>query len=254
MVEWLQQYGNARIQLNVDDAFSLKDSAFDFLYPWVDTKQHVLFTQTSLHRTDDRTQTNIGMGYRYFTPDNSMLGANLFYDYDLSRHHARMGAGVEYWRDYLHAGANAYLRLSKWKDSHDLGDYQERPADGWDIYTKGWLPSYPQLGASLKYEKYYGKNVGLFGSDHLQENPYAFTGGVSYTPVPLVTLSAEHKQGQSNTHDSRFGIEINYRPGIPLAKQLDGDNVAVMREVQHGRYDFVERNNNIVLEYRKNRF
>jgi adhesin/invasin len=24
-----------------------------------------------------------------------------------------------------------------------------------------------------------------------------------------------------------------------------------MREVQHGRYDFVERNNNIVLEYRK---
>ncbi|MEG1124407.1 MAG: inverse autotransporter beta domain-containing protein [Citrobacter sp.] len=251
VVEWLQQYGNARIQLNVDDAFSLKDSAFDFLYPWVDTKQHVLFTQTSLHRTDDRTQTNIGMGYRYFTPDNSMLGANLFYDYDLSRHHARMGAGVEYWRDYLHAGANAYLRLSKWKDSHDLGDYQERPADGWDIYTKGWLPSYPQLGASLKYEKYYGKNVGLFGSDHLQENPYAFTGGISYTPVPLVTLSAEHKQGQSNTHDSRFGIEINYRPGIPLAKQLDGDNVAVMREVQHGRYDFVERNNNIVLEYRK---
>ncbi|MDU5712608.1 MAG: inverse autotransporter beta domain-containing protein [Citrobacter freundii] len=251
VVEWLQKYGNARIQLNVDDAFSLKDSSFDFLYPWIDTKQHVLFSQTSLHRTDDRTQTNIGMGYRYFTADNSMLGANLFYDYDLSRHHARMGAGVEYWRDYLHAGANAYLRLSKWKDSHDLDDYQERPADGWDIYTQGWLPSYPQLGASLKYEKYYGKNVGLFGSDHLQENPYAFTGGISYTPVPLVTLSAEHKQGQSNTHDSRFGVEINYRPGIPLAKQLDSDNVALMREVQHGRYDFVERNNNIVLEYRK---
>lgn len=69
VVEWLQKYGNARIQLNVDDAFSLKDSAFDFLYPWIDTKQHVLFSQTSLHRTDDRTQTNIGMGYRYFTAD-----------------------------------------------------------------------------------------------------------------------------------------------------------------------------------------
>ena len=25
VVEWLQKYGNARIQLNVDDAFSLKD-------------------------------------------------------------------------------------------------------------------------------------------------------------------------------------------------------------------------------------
>ena len=84
VVEWLQKYGNARIQLNVDDAFSLKDSSFDFLYPWIDTKQHVLFSQTSLHRTDDRTQTNIGMGYRYFTADNSMLGANLFYDYDFT--------------------------------------------------------------------------------------------------------------------------------------------------------------------------
>ncbi|NPT84008.1 hypothetical protein HPE45_01610 [Escherichia coli] len=26
-------------------------------------------------------------------------------------------------------------------------------------------------------KKYYGKNVGLFGSDNLQENPYAVTGG-----------------------------------------------------------------------------
>lgn len=149
-------------------------------------------------------------------------------------------------------GANAYLRLSKWKDSHDLDDYQERPADGWDIYTQGWLPSYPQLGASLKYEKYYGKNVGhSLAAIIFRKIRTPLLAGSAIRRCPLVTLSAEHKQGQSNTHDSRFGIEINYRPGIPLAKQLDSDNVALMREVQHGRYDFVERNNNIVLEYRK---
>lgn len=64
-------------------------------------------------------------------------------------------------------------------------------------------------------------------------------------------FSAQHRQGQSNTHDTRFGVEINYRPGVPLSKQLDSDNVAAMREVQNRRYDFVERNNNIVLEYKK---
>ncbi len=251
VVDWLQQYGNARIKLNVDDSFSLKDSSFDFLYPWLDTQDYVLFSQTSLHRTDDRNQTNIGLGIRHFTPDNAMLGANVFYDYDLSRSHSRAGFGIEYWRDYFRLGVNTYFGLSDWKNSRDIDDYLERPANGWDFSAEGWLPAYPQLGASIQFEKYYGKNVGLFGSDNLQENPYAVTGGISYTPVPLIKFSAQHKQGQSNTHDTTFGVEFNYRPGVSLAEQLSSDNVAVMREVQNRRYDFVERNNNIVLEYKK---
>ncbi len=251
VVDWLQQYGNARIKLNVDDSFSLKDSSFDFLYPWLDTQDYVLFSQTSLHRTDDRNQTNIGLGIRHFTPDNAMLGANVFYDYDLSRSHSRAGFGVEYWRDYFRLGVNTYFGLSDWKNSRDIDDYLERPANGWDFSAEGWLPAYPQLGASIQFEKYYGKNVGLFGSDNLQENPYAVTGGITYTPVPLIKFSAQHKQGQSNTHDTTFGVEFNYRPGVSLAEQLSSDNVAVMREVQNRRYDFVERNNNIVLEYKK---
>ena len=140
---------------------------------------------------------------------------------------------------------------SDWKNSRDIDDYLERPANGWDFSAEGWLPAYPQLGASIQFEKYYGKNVGLFGSDNLQENPYAVTGGISYTPVPLIKFSAQHKQGQSNVHDTTFGVEFNYRPGVSLAEQLSSDNVAVMREVQNRRYDFVERNNNIVLEYKK---
>ncbi len=247
----MQQYGNARIKLNVDDSFSLKDSSFDFLYPWLDTQDYVLFSQTSLHRTDDRNQTNIGLGIRHFTPDNAMLGANVFYDYDLSRSHSRAGFGVEYWRDYFRLGVNTYFGLSDWKNSRDIDNYLERPANGWDFSAEGWLPAYPQLGASIQFEKYYGKNVGLFGSDNLQENPYAVTGGISYTPVPLIKFSAQHKQGQSNVHDTTFGVEFNYRPGVSLAEQLSSDNVAVMREVQNRRYDFVERNNNIVLEYKK---
>lgn len=41
-----------------------------------------------------------------------MLGGNLFGDYDLSRDHARLGAGGEYWRDFLKLSANGYLRLT----------------------------------------------------------------------------------------------------------------------------------------------
>lgn len=160
------------------------------------------------------------------------------------------GVGAEYWRDYLKLSANGYIRASGWKKSPDIEDYQERPANGWDIRAEGYLPAWPQLGASLMYEQYYGDEVGLFGKDKRQKDPHAISAEVTYTPVPLLTLSAGHKQGKSGENDTRFGLEVNYRIGEPLAKQLDTDSIRERRVLAGSRYDLVERNNNIVLEYR----
>ncbi len=126
-----------------------------------------------------------------------MTGVNLFFDHDLTRYHSRLGLGGEYWRDYLKLGANGYLRLTGWRDAPELdNDYEARPANGWDVRAEGYLPAYPQLGAKLMYEQYYGDEVALFGRDHRQKDPHAFTAGLSYTPVPLVSLSAEQRQGK----------------------------------------------------------
>ncbi|WP_186367496.1 inverse autotransporter beta domain-containing protein [Yersinia aldovae] len=247
---WLSRFGTARVQLDVSKNFSLKNSQFDLLVPLYEQKDSLVFTQSSLHRTDDRTQSNLGMGYRWFT-DTWMLGGNTFLDYDLSRDHARMGMGVEYWRDFLKLGVNGYQRLSNWKNSPDVTDYEERPANGWDIRAETWLPALPQLGGKLTYEQYYGQEVGLFGKDHRQRDPHAITAGITYTPVPLITLSAEQRQGKSSENDTRFGVEINYQLGMPWQQQLNPDAVAAMRSLAGSRYDLVERNNNIVLEYRK---
>ncbi|WP_277973472.1 inverse autotransporter beta domain-containing protein, partial [Pantoea agglomerans] len=207
--QWLSHFGTARVQLDADKNFSLKNSQFDLLMPLYDQGDNLAFTQGSLHRTDSRTQANLGAGWRHFTP-TYMLGGNLFGDYDLSRDHARMGAGLEYWRDFLKLGANGYMHLTGWKDSPDLADYQERPANGWDIRAQAWVPSLPQLGGKLTYEQYYGKEVALFGVDNRQKNPHAITAGINYTPVPLVTLGAEQRQGQSGKSDSRFSVDMSY--------------------------------------------
>jgi len=248
--QWLSRFGTARVQLDADKHFSLKNSQFDLLMPLYDHGDEMVFTQGSLHRTDSRTQANLGAGWRHFTP-TWMLGGNLFGDYDLSRDHARMGAGLEYWRDFLKLGANGYMRLTGWKDSPDLDNYQERPANGWDIRAQAWVPSLPQLGGKLNYEQYYGKEVALFGVDNRQKNPHAITAGINYTPVPLVTLGAEQRQGQSGKSDSRLTLEMNYQLGVPWRSQVDPTAVAAMRSLAGSRYDLVERNNNIVLEYRK---
>ncbi|MDM4855606.1 inverse autotransporter beta domain-containing protein [Escherichia coli] len=249
--EWLGKYGTARVKLNVDKDFSLKDSSLEMLYPIYDTPTNMLFTQGAIHRTDDRTQSNIGFGWRHFSGNDWMAGVNTFIDHDLSRSHTRIGVGAEYWRYYLKLSANGYIRASGWKKSPDIEDYQERPANGWDIRAEGYLPAWPQLGASLMYEQYYGDEVGLFGKDKRQKDPHAISAEVTYTPVPLLTLSAGHKQGKSGENDTRFGLEVNYRIGEPLAKQLDTDSIRERRVLAGSRYDLVERNNNIVLEYRK---
>ncbi|PKA29255.1 invasin [Cedecea lapagei] len=248
--QWLSHFGTARVQLDADEHFSLKNSQLDLLIPLYDQGDNLVFTQGSLHRTDSRTQANLGAGMRHFTP-TWMLGGNLFGDYDLSRDHARMGVGAEYWRDFLKLGVNGYMRLTGWKDSPDLADYQERPADGWDVRMQAWLPSLPQLGGKLTYEQYYGKEVALFGVDNRQKNPRAITAGINYTPVPLITIGAEQRQGQSDASDTRLTLDMNYQLGVSWRSQVDPNTVATLRSLIGSRYDLVERNNNIVLEYRK---
>ncbi|MEH4015353.1 inverse autotransporter beta domain-containing protein [Escherichia fergusonii] len=249
--EWLSQWGTARVTLGIDEHFSLKGSGLDLLLPWYDDGNTLVFSQHSFHRTDDRNQLNTGLGWRHFTP-GYMTGVNLFYDHDLTRYHSRLGLGAEYWRDYLKLGVNGYLRLSNWRSAPELDhDYEARPANGWDLRAEGYLPACPQLGAKLMYEQYYGDEVALFGRDERQRNPYAVTAGLSYTPVPMVSFSAEQKQGKGGENDTRFGVDLTYMPGVSLSAQLDPDAVATRSSLAGSRQDLVERNNNIILEYRK---
>ena len=160
--------------------------------------------------------------------------------------------GVEYWRNYLKLSGNGYLRLSNWRSAPELdNDYEARPANGWDLRAEGWLPAWPQLGGKLVYEQYYGDEVALFGKDERQNDPHAITAGLSYTPVPLISFSAEQRQGKQGENDTRIGMELTLQPGHSLQKQLDPAEVAARRSLVGSRYDLVDRNNNIVLEYRK---
>ncbi len=251
MTDWLSRFGTARITLGVDEDFSLKNSQFDFLHPWYETPDNLFFSQHTLHRTDERTLINNGLGWRHFTP-TWMSGINFFFDHDLSRYHSRAGIGAEYWRDYLKLSSNGYLRLTNWRSAPELdNDYEARPANGWDVRAEGWLPAWPHLGGKLVYEQYYGDEVALFDKDDRQSNPHAITAGLNYTPFPLMIFSAEQRQGKQGENDTRFAVDFTWQPGSAMQKQLDPNEVAARRSLAGSRYDLVDRNNNIVLEYRK---
>lgn len=251
--EWLSQFGTARVNISADEHLNLNDSDLDLLIPLYNGKENLLFTQLGGRRHDDRNIVNGGFGYRHFN-DRWMWGSNIFYDRQVSgNQHQRLGLGAELGWDYLKLSANGYLRLSDWMSSSAYEDYDERVANGFDIRATGYLPAYPQLGANVIYEQYFGDSVGLFGDDEdeRQKDPYAVTLGVNYTPVPLVTVGLNQKMGKSGENDTQVNLALTWTPGVPLSAQLDPSQVALRRTLQGSRMDLVDRNNNIVLEYRK---
>ncbi|EGT3611662.1 hypothetical protein FAP59_18965, partial [Morganella morganii] len=249
ITDWLEQYGKARIQLHTD-----KTGDADLLLPLMDKTDRLVFGQVGFRANEDRKTTNIGLGYRQYQT-GWVWGLNSFYDYDLTGGNSRAGVGTELWFDYLKFSGNGYFRLTDWHPSglYKTRDYDERPANGFDLRAEGYLPGYPQLGAFAKYEHYFGNGISLSDSgisvSDLKNNPSRSTLGVSYTPFPLITVKGEKSRGNSN--DSRLGLELTYRFGVPLNQQLNPEYVDVMRSLAGGRYDFVERNYNIVMQYRK---
>lgn len=251
---WLRQFGTVKLSAQGLSGQSKFGGSVDMLFPVVNTDKHVVFGQVGLRHTNTyteayRTTLNLGAGYRRFF-DWYMLGGNIFFDQDITRQHERFGLGAELWFDNLKLAANAYRRVSDWKISPDLENYLERPANGWDIRAEGYLPSYPQLGGKLVYEKYYGDEVALFNVKERSRNPHALTAGLSYTPVPAISLGVDHRMGNGASNTS-VSLNFKYALGVPLAKQFDSQNVAPSRKLDAMRLDLVDRNNEIVLEYKK---
>ncbi|WP_426577073.1 inverse autotransporter beta domain-containing protein [Xenorhabdus stockiae] len=197
-----------------------------------------------------RNTVNLGFGSRYFISD-WMYGFNTFFDQDITGKNNRLGLGAEAWADYLKLSANTYIRLSKWHQSRDDKLWEERPANGFDINGEFFLPAYPHIGSKLGYEKYFGDDVTLFNRDTKQKNPGFAKVGMTYTPIPLITMGIDYRHGTNKHSDARFQANFNYRFGVPLSAQLSPDSVASMRTLAGSRYDLVERNNTIVLDHRE---
>ncbi|MDW3567392.1 inverse autotransporter beta domain-containing protein [Enterobacter asburiae] len=248
--QWLGQAGTARARISLSEKSALNNSELDWLVPVYETQGNMLFTQLGARNRDGRNTVNAGWGMRWFMPEQ-MYGVNNFLDNDITGNNRRVGLGVEARTDYLSFAGNAYMRLNDWHQSRDFADYDERPANGFDLRAEGWLPAYPQLGGKLVYEKYYGHEVALFGKDERQSNPYAVTAGINWTPFPMMTVGLDERMGKGGQNETNLNLQLTWRPGESLSSQLSSDRVAATRMQQSNRYDLVERSNNIVLEYRR---
>jgi adhesin/invasin len=249
LAEWFSGFGTARINLGLNEHYRPDGSAIDLLMPIYEIEKSFIFTQLGLRNKDSRTTLNMGLGARYFTDAKWMFGGNVFLDNEFTGKNKRLGIGAEAWTDYFKLSSNSYHPITEWHQSRDFSDYDERPARGYDLRAEAYIPYYPQLGGKLFYEKYFGDEVALSGKNKRQKDPYGLVAGLSYTPFPLLTTSIEQRMG--NSHDTQFMLGLNYKFGMPLKEQLSSESVDKVRTLAGSKRDLIERNNNIVLEYKK---
>lgn len=244
----LSPYGRASVSLAVDDEGRFNGTSAQLFTPWQDNYQYLTFSQLGVQQTDYGTVGHAGMGQRWIA-GSWRIGYNAFVDGLLASHQQRGSLGAEAWGEYLRFSANYYHPLTGWQNHGQSA--QMRMARGYDITTQGYLPFYRQLGMRLSYEQYLGRRVDLFNSGNMMRNPTAVSLGVNYTPVPLFTLSASHKEGDGGESQDQFALKMNYRIGVALSQQLSASNVAAAKSLSGSRYDRVDRNDSPVMAFRQ---
>ena len=98
-----------------------------------------IFNQTSINTHDGDETINIGFGIRKLLNDNTLLlGANTFYDHQLTESHQRAGVGAEAITSIFDVRGNYYNALSA-RRTNSEGTI-ERALDGWDLRGDYHLP------------------------------------------------------------------------------------------------------------------
>ena len=103
-----------------------------------------IFNQTSINTHDGDETINIGFGTRKLLNNNTlMLGANTFYDHQLTESHERFGIGAEAISSIFDVRGNYYDAISGRRTNSE--SVIERAMDGWDLRGDYHLPIEPEV-------------------------------------------------------------------------------------------------------------
>lgn len=243
--EWAKRIElDARFGINDDPRFSVL--TVQPLYQsagQVDT----VFTQVSFQRYDlygeDRNTINTGLGYRRLLDDkNALVGANVFYDYELDHNHSRIGFGTEAKWGPLDGWFNYYLAASGDKNIGGVG-IVERAVSGYDVRAAGQVPYLPW--AKLNGAYYHWDKI------KAADDTDGYDVNAEVAIHPNLTLEAGHKNDNNNPGQYYFLTRFQLAgSGASLlgGGQLISSKVFEKRDLTGETLKKVRRENRIILE------
>ena len=116
------------------------------------------------------------------------------------------------------------------------------------------MPGYhliPWISTDLNYQQYFGDHVEVSNGDDPVKDPSIASVTLNYQPVPLLTLSAGYSKEEGGDEGMEALASITYNFGVPLAQQLDSNQVRASRTSANQLFNLVQRDHNIRLEYQK---
>ena len=194
-----------------------------------------IFNQTSINTHDGDETINIGFGTRKLLNNNTLiLGANAFYDHQLTESHERVGAGAEALSSMFDVRGNYYNALSARRTNS--GGTIERAMDGWDIRGDYHLPI--------------DQDVNLFVSAFEFENPedissYKEKGNKFGADAKLGNFSIEAGYMDDNQDNDAWFGNVKYVVNFGSDESNSSSSSKSFEDVSDQLYQPVKRENKI---------
>ena len=195
-----------------------------------------IFNQTSINTHDGDETINIGFGTRKLLNDNTLiLGANAFYDHQLTESHERVGVGAEAISSMFDVRGNYYNALSA-RRTNSEGTI-ERALDGWDLRADYHLPI--------------DHDVNVFVSAFEFENPedvssYKETGNKFGVDAKVGNFAVEAGYMDDNQENDAYFGNIKYVVNFGSDNQdHSSSNSKSLTDVSDKLYQPVKRENKI---------
>ena len=195
-----------------------------------------IFNQTSINTHDGDETINIGFGTRKLLNDNTLiLGANAFYDHQLTESHERVGVGAEAISSMFDVRGNYYNALSA-RRTNSEGTI-ERALDGWDLRADYHLPI--------------DHDVNVFVSAFEFENPedvssYKETGNKFGVDAKVGNFAVEAGYMDDNQENDAYFGNIKYVVNFGSDNQdHSSSNSKSLTDVSDQLYQPVKRENKI---------
>ncbi|MDR1298439.1 MAG: inverse autotransporter beta domain-containing protein [Deltaproteobacteria bacterium] len=219
--------------------------------PVFDREDGVLFVQTGLNApSNGRVLAHLGLVRRFYPTEGWAFGVNAFADQDVLRGHSRGGVGFEAWRDYLRASLNFYAPVTGWKTSGDYGQAREKPAAGYDLRLRAYVPGHPELSLEAGYERWPGGHSGVLSKDRPGASRRgAFSWGLAWTPTPMATVRLAGSPGPDLRREVRAELGFNLTLGKSVQESGGAGDAAAARGLAGSRLMPVERDYDMPLRY-----
>ena len=249
--EFANSFGDGKTEISIRKIESNKpDYSINTIQPLTELNEdstELTFIQAQLNSGENhgerRATVNLGIGYRALLEQGqSIVGINLFTDYETKSKHKRASTGLEYQRANFSANVNKYYPLS---DKTVIGEFTEEPLSGYDIRLTGQVPYLPW--AKIKATRYQWDATDHIDSKDITGTILGFE--VSLNPSTTIEFGTENNNGQDLDSASYFRLRTDLQSkGGPANFAIANQAFSNSSIVTLTDFDRVERSNKIRVE------